>query len=58
MIYPRKVCPVKHLQRLLDLTLLKDFNTLLEVFLIKGLKNKNEVRTLLKDYNILLGLLC
>ena len=35
-----KVCPVKGLQRLLGLTLLKDFNNLLEV-----------CQTLLKDLN-------
>ena len=33
-----KVCPIKDLQRLLGLTLLKDFNTLLEVCLVKGLQ--------------------
>ena len=33
-----KVFPVKSLQRLLGLTLLKDFNTLLEVCLVKGLQ--------------------
>ena len=32
-----KAFPIKVLQRLLGLTLLKDFNTLLEVCLIKGL---------------------
>ena len=33
-----KVYPIKILQRLLGLTLLKDFNTLLEVWLVKGLQ--------------------
>ena len=31
-----KVCPIKGSQRLLGLTLLMDFNTLLEVCLVKG----------------------
>ena len=33
-----KVYPIKGLQRLLGLTLLKDFNTLLEMYRVRGLK--------------------
>ena len=34
---PWKICPIKGLQRLLGLTLLEDFNTLLEVCLVEGI---------------------
>ena len=33
-----KVFPIKGLQRLLGPTLLKDFNTLVEVYLVKGIQ--------------------
>ena len=38
MIYPVKFYPIKGLQTLLGLTLLEDFNTLLEVYLVRGLQ--------------------
>ena len=44
------IYPIKGLQRLLSPTLLEDFNTLLEVCLVKGLQNIHLECTLLEDF--------